>query len=46
MLPNANSFNDLQDEDKLLLLNYIAENFHQVQNINPPVFGLRSKSQI
>mgnify|MGYP001042396844 CR=1 FL=1 len=45
MLPNANSFNDLQDEDKLLLLNYIAENFHQVQNINPQysAYGLKAR---
>lgn len=45
MLPNADSFDDLCEEDKLKLLNYITENFKMIKSINRKhsAYGLKAR---
>lgn len=44
-LPNADSFNDLCDEDKAQLLKYIKESFKKTKTINrkQSAYGLKSR---
>ena len=45
MLPNANSFEELCDEDKLQLLNYIEESYKMIKRINKKhsAYGLKAR---
>ncbi len=45
MLPNADSFNELCEEDKLQLLNYIADSYKMVKRINKnhTAYGLKAR---